>query len=101
MKRKNMNATFATKGALKTHVSSVHEKKSFGCNICEKTYPNNSRLKRHIAIVHEKKKSLICDICKKTFSEKSTLENHIKTVHEKTNHGSVTFVTTGASEIVT
>ena len=39
-------------------------------------------MKKHIKIVHEKRKDHICDACKKAFANKVDLEGHISFVHE-------------------
>ena len=78
------NKTFSTKGNLKKHVSSVHErKKPFECEICNKVFFEKGTLKIHISSVHEKKKSFECDICEKTFAVKDKLKRHVSFVHEK------------------
>ena len=57
--------------------------KPFQCDKCNKQYYHKSHLNRHIASVHDGKKSE-CDQCKKQFSDKENLKRHISTVHQGT-----------------
>ena len=57
--------------------------KTFQCDQCNKQYCQKNHLNRHIASVHDKKKSE-CDQCNKQFSDKGSLKRHISAVHEGT-----------------
>ena len=50
------------------------------CEICDKNYPNESLLKRHIRHIHVDKK-VACDQCVYETNTKSNLMQHIKVVH--------------------
>ena len=50
--------------------------------IVKKSFVTNQSLKKHIKIVHEKRKDHVCDACKKGFANKVDLEGHISFVHE-------------------
>ena len=52
------------------------------CNICDKEFPFDSHLKRHISSVHETK-DFQCDTCGKKFGTKTNLKQHIDSVHLK------------------
>ena len=65
---------FGSKGNLKTHVLSVHDKnRPFKCEICDYNCFQKGDIKAHVASVHEKKRAFICEICDYTCSKKTTL----------------------------
>ena len=67
---------------LKRHVTIVHErKKSFQCHTCSEAFFTNSHLKSHVAGAHEGKKPHKCEFCDATFPWKSTLLWHMKKHH--------------------
>jgi KRAB domain-containing zinc finger protein len=77
------------------HVASVHEeKKTFKFDICDNSFSGKSQMKQHVLSVHEGKKPFKCDICDYSFSQKSQMKKHVESVHEGKNHSPVTFVTT-------
>ena len=51
------------------------------CEICDKEFKSNKDLKRHVNIVHEKKKLFHCEFCNHNFSQQYVLVNHITAVH--------------------
>jgi hypothetical protein len=67
--------------------------KSEICNICNKAFSKQHKLKKHIDIVHEKVQKHIstfhgdmpysCDNCDAAFANKSKLNRHIASVHEE------------------
>ena len=57
--------------------------KTFQCDQCNKQYYHKSHLNRHIASVHDRKKSE-CDQCEKQFYYKTNLNRHISAVHQGT-----------------
>ena len=75
--------SFSSKETMKNHISSVHEGiKAFKCVICD--YSCSKKLpwtsSKHMALVHEKE---ICKVCDKTYSYKQNMRKHIASVHER------------------
>ena len=73
---------------LKRHMAThegikIENTKSTQCNLCGKVLIN-SRLKRHIEVVHEKIRYQ-CDFCEKSFQKKFLLNNHVKSFHQGIN----------------
>ena len=79
------NKGFFFKSSLDKHMDGFHLNKrdSHMCYICGKGCTQAAQLKRHIEMVHEKKKQVQCDLCGMEFYSQSMLSNHIKAVHEK------------------
>ena len=76
--------SFAQKGHLSRHISTIHEgKKTFKCSLCKGSFSRNDTLTKHIESVHERKKLFNCDICETSFTMKSNLTKHIASVHER------------------
>ena len=61
----------------------VFPKQRIGCEFCEKTFPNNLALKKHINSSHQANKSSECPLCQKVFYDHNTLLQHVSTDHEK------------------
>ena len=74
---------FKGKGVLDKHIAVVHErKKTHLCTICGKAFSTGSYiLKQHIRMVHEGKRPHVCDTCGKTFKRPHQLKNHILSSH--------------------
>ena len=72
------NVSLSAKSVLDRHVASVHEgKKSSMCNICDKEFTSSANMKRHIEFVHEGKKTFSCEICQLKNADKlSTSDEH-------------------------
>ena len=49
---------------------------------CEKTFSFSTNMKKHISIVHDKKKPFSCEICDGSFLSRYDLERHFSKVHE-------------------
>nr|XP_027210847.1 zinc finger protein 271-like [Penaeus vannamei] len=64
-----------------THRKVARKLKRFLCEVCGKTFRNNTDLKIHLR-VHTKEKPYSCDICNKDFSTKKGIVRHIR-VHTK------------------
>lgn len=67
------------------------KKKNVKCNICEKFFTDNGKLRLHIITVHEKIKRFSCDICGHLSSHKNKLNRHISAVHAKVKRFSCDF----------
>ena len=51
------------KGRLDLQISSDHQrKKTFRCEICDKSFTNMTKLDEHISAIHEGKKPFKCDM---------------------------------------
>ena len=65
--------------ALKTHIDSVHLKKTnYDCKECEKSFYMKRDLDNHINS-HKGVKSYQCDVCNKSFGHVSNLNRHKRT----------------------
>ena len=75
---------FSTKGSLKMHIKSVHDKiKDICCSDCDMKFLTNAHLQRHKSSVHDKIKNYECELCGYKCSNNSDLTKHIKQVHTK------------------
>lgn len=78
------------RGALKTHILSVHEKrKPFSCLKCEYSATQKGAIKIHVASVHEKIKPFVCNQCSYATAHKGNLKTHITLRHKGTEDGAV------------
>jgi len=66
----------------KKHMALNHDGEIFTCSLCEKKFYAKKRLKEHVEVVHEMKKSCVCSLCGKLFKLKNNMMLHIKTFHE-------------------
>ena len=65
------------KGSLTKHIASVHNaKKSFKCDICDHSFSKKSNLKKHIGKVHEIKKHFTCN--QSYLQKESSLKSYLK-----------------------
>lgn len=64
---------------MKRHMRQVHTKGEFNCEICNKVFETNIRLRRHEKYHN---KNLKCEICNKLFLYKFELKNHRLKIHE-------------------
>lgn len=48
------------------------------CKLCEKSFFDKSTLNRHVAVIHEKRRSAVCEFCSKTFTKNASLKQHVK-----------------------
>ena len=79
---KTCGSKFGTKTILKRHIYLVHDKKRpFECEICQLRFSDKNSLKRHIESVHDKKQ-FECEKCGSKFSKNHKLTKHINDVHE-------------------
>ena len=65
---------YTSKNSLRKHLL-THQEKKFKCKICNKSFIDNYKLKRH-SLIHSNEKKFICEICKKTFSLQYNLKIH-------------------------
>ena len=72
-----------TKYELQIHLRTDH-KETVKCKACTKSFDKNSDLKLHMTTDHESEKLHKCDICEKTFVFEWRLKKH-KIMHEKAN----------------
>ena len=73
---------FSKKTSLFKHIALVHEeKKSYHCKICGISL--KSGLDKHISIIHERGKTYICEICNGEYLSEQSLHQHIAIVHEQ------------------
>ena len=66
----------------KKHIKCVHECQKQKCKFCEKEFPTDSKMKKHVESVHEGLKQYKCRQCDKAFGDDGNLKRHIKSVHE-------------------
>ena len=72
-----------TKFKTRDQASSIQSQtKAFQFEICEKSFYYQSRMKHHIALVHEEKRPHKCEMCHKRFYQKGRLKKHLAFVHE-------------------
>lgn len=53
---------------------------SVNCEICNKTFQNAQRLRRHKREVHQERR-YVCQICYKRFENKVKVDRHVRQVH--------------------
>ena len=69
---------------LKGHVAFVHDRSQlFPCTTCKKEYISERALKEHIEFAHEKTRGFACNVCAHISKDPSMLKSHIKNVHEE------------------
>ena len=62
----------------KQELSRQKMKTVYECQVCGKSFTQQSNCNKHIKFVHEKKRNYKCEICVKSFGQKNMLK-HIKT----------------------
>ena len=67
---------FKDKTSLKKHMI-IHGEKLFICNVCQKRFLDNSKLRRH-SLVHSGEKPYSCPVCNKKFSLDFNLKTHMR-----------------------
>ena len=71
------NNDFNVKGDFARHTKTHDTKRSFQCDVCEKTFVNASCLKRHKKR-HTDERPFQCEVCLKRFNRADILKAHIK-----------------------
>jgi Zinc finger, C2H2 type/Zinc-finger of C2H2 type len=59
----------------------LNTKKPYECSICHKSFRFKQNLKTHVESIHEKKTRFSCQHCPKTFYQKVNLKNHVASKH--------------------
>merc|ERR1719495_2528623 len=76
--------TFLTAPELKRHIRVFHnhmQEKKYQCSHCHRFLENNSRLVKHVNIVHLKVKAYRCKICDVYYANAKNLAVHIASKH--------------------
>ncbi|XP_017488247.1 PREDICTED: transcription factor grauzone, partial [Rhagoletis zephyria] len=68
---------FRGQKCLDNHLKRHNDVKEYPCEICNKSFVNAQRLRKHIEAIHEDLKRHICDICGKAFKFKPSFERHV------------------------
>ena len=75
---------FKTRGVRNAHVKRVHQKQALKCTYmdaynqpCTKTFPNNTKLQKHVRSVHLNETNFKCTECQKGFLDKGMLQRHM------------------------
>ena len=69
------------------------ENRKYQCELCDKSYAKNYRLKRHMQSFHEGEEGKIfpCGLCSASFANNYRLTRHIGQVHEKNKKSSTKY----------
>eukprot|EP00088_Acartia_fossae_P007069 TRINITY_DN13283_c0_g1_i7.p1 TRINITY_DN13283_c0_g1~~TRINITY_DN13283_c0_g1_i7.p1 ORF type:complete len:528 (+),score=103.60 TRINITY_DN13283_c0_g1_i7:64-1584(+) len=69
----NCDMKFSCIEDLEDHQLACESKGSFSCHLCDKEFPNDKRLNRHIKMKH---KEIKCEECGESFDSKADLKEH-------------------------
>ena len=70
------NKTFPTESKLNHHVSGVHFKlTNHPCHLCEKKFSENLHLKQHVDMIHHEIKNYACETCERRFARTQKRQN--------------------------
>ena len=58
----------------------VHKEESYQCNLCDKVFESNFKMKDHRRKVH--KPRVKCPHCEKEFAQKQNVKKHISVAHK-------------------
>lgn len=61
----------------------LHTGKAYQCNMCNRSYTEEYKLKEHFQVKHEKSVHFRCQLCDREFTSKGGLKYHTRTVHRK------------------
>ena len=56
------------------------------CSQCEEFFNSKFAVKRHIMLIHEKKKPFACHLCGLGFGESGKLKNHMNNKHDRSKY---------------
>ena len=70
------------KNNLTQHVQIIHEGFRVTCDVCGKSFAQQSYLKKHHEAEHQGMSHFLCKYCGKTFPSPSAHKTHVKCVHE-------------------
>ncbi|BHF57081.1 Probable histone-lysine N-methyltransferase prdm7 [Sparganum proliferum] len=74
---------FASRTALKRHISSVHyELRDFPCEICGRAFTEKGHMRKHVETVHDQLRKYPCVSCGKAFGRSEHMKAHVKRVHK-------------------
>ena len=70
----------------KTHESELQGRKKYKCKSCDKTYTEESNLKRHTNEKHRniEVRHMTCEFCNKMYPDEWSHKRHIQNVHSVT-----------------
>ncbi|XP_072029978.1 uncharacterized protein [Amphiura filiformis] len=74
------NKAFPTNSHLVRHMRIHTNERPFVCSICDKGFTQNSHLKNHV-IRHSKIKPWQCEVCGRNYSSRDYLKQHVKKLH--------------------
>ena len=72
---------FPSQRSLKRHVSNMHEAKLHPCDFCDKLFSTEYQLQNHENSVHIRNRPFKCPCCKNDYKTKGALFAHIKNKH--------------------
>lgn len=61
----------------------LHTGKAYRCNMCDRSYTEEYKLKEHFQVKHEKSVHFKCQLCDREFTSKGGLKYHTRTIHKK------------------
>ena len=67
----------------------MKDKKKFVCPTCGQKFSQSPTLKKHILLIHEKRKDLKCETCSRAFALKGDLKKHIMAIHHGIKYAGV------------
>ena len=73
---------FKSEKSLLEHMKVHFHPKSYHCNDCGDRFNQRSALTRHVATVHNLRRSNFCCVCGLSFSQSGNLKVHVEKVHE-------------------
>ncbi|CAG5000432.1 unnamed protein product [Parnassius apollo] len=78
-------AVFKSHTSLYLHKQVVHKKDlaEHLCDHCGKAFPNQAKLRGHVAAIHSREAPYRCGLCAARFSWHSCLSRHVRRVHRK------------------